>query len=240
MAFYQKLKENGIRISDRYAGSMDYFFLTPQSLSLLDNLTPLFAKYVKGKLLDAGAGRLAYKFLLQPYCNQYKSIDIADRLGKVEIIGDIQRMGLRGNSFDTVFCSQVLEHVPKPQEAINECYRVLKEGGYFLLSVPHLSYLHNEPHDYYRYTRHGLRFMLEKAGFEIVHLEAAGGLLSFLGHIPCTIFLNLLYENTTLHTLSMKLNKLYVRFIYWLDKTLEPRKVYALNYVAVAQKAKVE
>jgi ubiquinone/menaquinone biosynthesis C-methylase UbiE len=187
-------------------------------------------------LLDAGAGRLAYKFLLEPYCDEYCSIDIADRKGRIDIIGDIQQMEFDDNSFDTIFCSQVLEHVPEPQKAVLEFHRVLKKGGHLILSVPHLSYLHNEPHDYYRYTKHGLRFMLEKTGFKIAFIEPAGGVISFLGHIPSTIFINLLYNIPILHPLSMKINRLYVKLVSWLDEHLEKQKVYALNYVVVAQK----
>ncbi|MBI5787289.1 MAG: class I SAM-dependent methyltransferase [Candidatus Schekmanbacteria bacterium] len=236
MGFYGKIKENGISVSDKYAGTEKYFYLTPQGLTLLNALKPMIPKYAKGKLLDAGAGRLAYKYLLEPCCNRYESIDISDRLSRVDFVGDIQNMQLDGGQYDTVFCSQVLEHVPEPQKALSEFQRILKDGGKLILTVPHLSYLHNEPHDYFRYTKHGLRFMLEKSGFKIIILEPAGGIISFLGHLPSTIFVNSLYNIPLLHPLSMMINRLYVKLIAWLDENLEKQKVYALNYVVVAQK----
>lgn len=235
MGIYQKIKENGIKVSDKYAGTEDYFYLTPQGLSLIKALKPLIGKYTSGKLLDAGAGRMAYKHILEKRCQEYVGMDIGNQAG-LDITGDIQQMKLADNSFDTIFCSQVLEHVPEPQKAISECYRVLEKGGHLILSAPHLGYLHNEPHDYYRYTKHGLRFMLEKVGFKILTLEPAGGVLSFLGHIPSTLLVNMLYNVPLLHHLSMKINKLYVRLVCWLDERLERQKVYALNYVLAAEK----
>ncbi len=38
-------------------------------------------------------------------------------------------------------------------------------GGTIWLTTPLTWYLHEEPHDYYRYTSHGLRYLLDRAGF---------------------------------------------------------------------------
>ena len=63
----------------RYAvelfGSEKYWSLSAQTLSGLKDLKIIFSKYVKGKLLDAGAGQLNCKFLLVPLCSEYKSLD---------------------------------------------------------------------------------------------------------------------------------------------------------------------
>ena len=40
------------------------------------------------------------------------------------------------NSFDVIFCSHVLEHVPDDRKAMGELYRVLKPGGLAILQVP--------------------------------------------------------------------------------------------------------
>lgn len=233
---YKKLKDAGKMVSDRYSGTMEYFYLTPASLSLLKPLLPVFENYVKGSLLDAGAGRLSYRFILERFCKTYKSIDIDVRGPKVDSVGDIQNLPVKEGVFDTVFCTQVLEHVPEPQKAMDEIHRVLKSGGHAIFTVPHLGYLHNEPHDYFRYTKHGLKFMLEKSGFEIVELIPAGGLISFLGHIPSTIIINLTAGIPLINKLFFALNKLYVRVLVYADACLEGKKIYALNYIAVGRK----
>jgi len=56
----------------------------------------------------------------------------------------------KDNVFDTVICTQVIEHVPRPWLVVHEIYRVLKEGGHLLLSTPFLYPYHLEPRDYFR------------------------------------------------------------------------------------------
>lgn len=233
---YKRLKEGGKAVSDRYSGTMAYFYLTPASLSLLKPLLPVFEKYARGRLLDAGAGRLSYKFILEKHCNSYRSIDIDVRGPSVDAVGDIQNLPVKDDAFDTVFCTQVLEHVPEPQKALDEIYRVLKDGGHAIITIPHLAYLHNEPHDYFRYTKHGIRYMLEKSGFEVEEIIPAGGLISFLGHILSTILINPTAGIPGLNKLAYILNKLYVTIIVHVDNSLEKKKIYALNYIAVGKK----
>lgn len=233
---YKKLKDAGKAVSDKYSGTMDYFYLTPASLSLYKPLMPIFERYVKGSLLDAGAGRLSYKLILESLCSSYRSIDIDVRGPKVDSVGDIQDLPVKDGVFDTVFCTQVLEHVPEPQKALDEIFRVLKDGGHAIITIPHLAYLHNEPHDYFRYTKHGIRYMLEKSGFEVVEIVPAGGLISFISHIPSTIVLNLTAGIPGVNRLAFILNRLYVKMMVFLDDSLEKKKIYALNYIAVGKK----
>ncbi|MBE9536063.1 MAG: class I SAM-dependent methyltransferase [Proteobacteria bacterium] len=223
-------------MSNKYSGTRDYFYLTPASLSLLKPLLPLFKKYVNGRLLDAGAGRLSYRFLLEDLCESYTSIDIDVRGEVVDVVGDIQSLPVLGNIYDTVFCTQVLEHVPEPQKAMDETFRVLKKGGLAIFTVPHLAYLHNEPYDYFRYTKHGLKFMLEKSGFEVVEIVPAGGLFSFVGHIVSTIIVNFTAGIPLFGKLFFEANKLFVKVIVSLDGLFEKKKIYALNYIAVVRK----
>lgn len=223
-------------VSDRYSGTMDYFYLSPASLSLLKSLLPVFEKYAGGRLLDAGAGRLSYRFLLEKKCASYMSMDIDFRGEAVDSIGDIQKLPLKDCVFDTVFCTQVLEHVPEPQKAIDEIYRVLRDGGHAIITVPHLAYLHNEPNDYFRFTRHGIRYMLEKSGFEVVEIIPVGGLISFLGHILSTVLVNLTAGIPGINRVAFSINKRYVRGVVFLDERLEKNKIYARDYIAVGKK----
>jgi ubiquinone/menaquinone biosynthesis C-methylase UbiE len=66
---------------------------------------------------------------------------------------------------DAVLSTQVLEHVADPLSVLAEFFRVLKPDGRLWLTAPFVWYLHEEPYDYYRFTSHGLRFLLERAGF---------------------------------------------------------------------------
>jgi hypothetical protein len=60
--------------------------------------------------------------------------------------------------------------------------RVLKDDGLLILSAPFQFRLHEQPHDYFRYSPHGLRALCDGAGLEIVEVLAQGSLWSVLGH----------------------------------------------------------
>lgn len=235
MSFYQMIKERGRAASDYYAGRPDYFYLTPASLTLLRGLQPLIETYCRGRVLDAGAGRGVYRELLQKHADKYVGMDVAAS-GATTVLGDAQRLPFSDASFDTVFCSQVLEHVPEPWLALAEFRRVLKDDGHLILTVPHISWLHNEPHDYYRYTRYGLAHLLAQAGLTTSDVTPSGGLLTLLGHVGSTIWVNLLFGIPVIHPGVRILNRVWVRSVAWLDGVTEKNKLFALNYVCSATK----
>jgi SAM-dependent methyltransferase len=96
------------------------------------------------------------------------ALDITRGIG-VQIIGDAQSLGIRDASFEVVLCTEVLEHLPEPQRAIDEIFRVLVPGGQLLLTTRFLFPIHDAPHDYFRFTKYGLRYLLRR--FEIVELR---------------------------------------------------------------------
>ena len=87
----------------------------------------------------------------------------------VHVISDALALGFADESFDVVLCTEMLEHVPEPQLAIDEMARVLKPGGTLLLTTRFLFPIHDAPHDYFRFTKYGLRYLLRR--FEIVTLQ---------------------------------------------------------------------
>ena len=53
--------------------------------------------------------------------------------------------------------------------------RVLKPGGFLLLNVPFLYWIHEVPHDFHRYTEYALRKYAEAADFRVETLRPLGG-----------------------------------------------------------------
>lgn len=87
--------------------------------------------------------------------------------GRVNVFSDGQCLPFKADSMDTVLLLDVLEHIVSPESVLAETYRVLKPGGIVVLQVPFLYPLHDEPHDYHRWTDQGLRLLLERQGFII-------------------------------------------------------------------------
>lgn len=235
MNFYDWIKRRDRGIADDSAGSNTYFSLSPTRWSLYRVLHPLLPRTLHGRCLDAGAGRMAFALMAQNHVDEYMAMDIQIRPG-LQLAGSVMEIPLQDASLDSILCLQVLEHVPDPERALHEFFRCLKPGGVLLLSVPHLAYLHNEPHDYLRFTKHGLRVFLERAGFRDIEITPAGGLLSFLGHIPSMLVKSIFAPIPFLNHLAFFLNSLYAKSIAGLDAHIEKRKIFALNHVAVARK----
>ena len=115
--------------------------------------------------------------------------------------------------------------------------RILRPGGTVIVSVPHLSRLHEEPYDFYRFTRYGLRYLFEQHGFEVLEIQKKGGLFSFLGHQVSTLWLGLVWPIPGLRQFAWFLNKWLITWpCYGLDRITDRSGLFALGYVGIARK----
>ena len=136
------------------------------------------------RVLDAGAGRAQYRGLFAHA--HYETADFMAVKGKKyrrpDHVCDLAAIPVEDARFDHVICTQVLEHLPEPGRVLEELSRVLKPGGTLWLSAPLFYAEHERPYDFFRYTRYGLRRLLESAGFEVLEiawLEGYFGTLSY-------------------------------------------------------------
>lgn len=235
MSFYQWIKQRDREIAEAMAASDRYFSLSPTRLSLVKKLLPLLKKWMQGRCLDAGAGKMVFAAPLRKIVSEYYAMDLKPRVG-LQVVGSVLQTPWRDEVFDSVLCTQVLEHVPEPETALREFYRCLKPEGVLILSVPHLAYLHNEPHDYFRFTHYALRFLLERIGFTNVEVYPAGGLLSFLGHVPSMLLKAVFYPIPVVNQWVIRLNAILSSLIVRVDERVDSHKLFALKYIAVARK----
>ncbi len=238
MGFFSFLSRQRDRYSEELRDNEKYWSLSALTLGGLKEFKAVIRKYARGKLLDAGAGSLNLRGMLEPFCEKYVSMDVSDARGQVDIIGDIQNMPQVGSDqFDSVFCSQVLEHVPQPWHAIAEFHRILKPGGVVIISVPHISGLHEEPHDYYRYTPYALRFLMKHYGFEVQEELRMGGLLGFLAHPVSFVLVLSVWPVFGIRWVVWWLNKLIlIHPVLWLERLLRLDRKFPANLVIVAKK----
>jgi SAM-dependent methyltransferase len=142
-----------------------------------DKYIPLYAI---GDLLDLGCGKvplyLAYKdFVRSVTCvdwNENPFLDLKQDLS--------EPLPFESDSFDTIILSDVLEHIPEPGSILSELYRVLRVNGVVIINVPFFYWLHEKPHDYYRFTEFALRRYSKSLHFEIIALESSGGAVEIL------------------------------------------------------------
>jgi SAM-dependent methyltransferase len=130
------------------------------------------------RVLDAGAGELSHARYFER--NRYVAVDLAVGdstwdYGKLDAIADLTALPFRAATFDASINIVTLEHIREPACALREIERTLAPGGQLLLIVPHEWEVHQSPHDYYRYTRHGLAYLFDEAGFSEYRIEPVGG-----------------------------------------------------------------
>ncbi len=135
------------------------------------------AHLARGWMLDVGCGGQPYRKLFD--VERYIATDLPPTRG-VDLHSDALRLPFADESFDTVLCNQVLEHVPDPRKLMSEVRRVLMPGGVLLLTTPQVWGLHHEPYDFFRYTPYGLRSLSEQGGLTVVHVGPTCGLWATL------------------------------------------------------------
>jgi SAM-dependent methyltransferase len=155
-------------------------------LSKLDNwMTSTASRYAKGVILDYGCGAQPYRQCLSKECSRYIGADVSPAHG---IDLDIlltpgQPLAMPDESVDTIISTQTLEHVQDACAYVQECHRLLRPGGHLILTVPMQWRMHEQPYDYWRFTRHGVTSLACKAGLEICELSPCGGAWALAGQI---------------------------------------------------------
>jgi SAM-dependent methyltransferase len=135
------------------------------------------------RVLDAGAGEGNYKghFSKHRYCGLDLAVGDAQwDYTRLDVLGDLSRLPFAGETFDAAINIVTLEHVTDPARVLCELARVLKPEGRLLLIAPLEWEEHQQPHDYYRYTRYGLEFLLKQAGFAEIVIQPVGGFFRLL------------------------------------------------------------
>ena len=142
--------------------------------------------YLRGRLIDIGCGTKPYKELLAPYVTEHIGVDHVDTFhdkSNIDLFGTAYEIPVDEQSFDSAICTAVLEHLEEPEQALRECHRVLKRGGVAIYSVPFIWHLHEEPRDFFRYSKYGLKYLFEKVGFEIMELKPLSGFWVTFGQL---------------------------------------------------------
>jgi SAM-dependent methyltransferase len=135
------------------------------------------------RVLDAGAGEGQYKrhFARQRYCGVDLTVgDGAWDYSGLDAVADLGALPFGDGTFAAAVHIVTIEHLREPGRALQEMARTLAPGGRLLIAAPHEWEVHQAPHDYFRYTRYGLAYLLEKAGLEISEIRPAGGYFRLL------------------------------------------------------------
>jgi SAM-dependent methyltransferase len=215
-----------------------FYFLRKELYKNVRDLAP----QLSGKLLDFGCGRKPYEQLFS--VERYIGIDMEQTghehtLSKVDVFYDGKTIPFANEYFDSVFCSEVFEHVFNLHEVIKEIKRVLKPGGKILVTVPLCWNEHEAPYDFGRYTSYGIRHILETNGFEVIELRKSGNFFKVNMQLWALYFHNTI--NVQPKALAFLLRMLFIVPVNILGATIAPlfpknNSLY-FNNVVIAKKA---
>ncbi len=149
-------------------------------ISLERELAPM-APYLKGRVLNAGCGDRDIAALLKGW--HAGSVDNCDIQSTIPgaFLCDLTSIPRPDNSYDSILCNAVLEHVPDPEKVMGELHRLLAPGGHVVVSVPFLQPFHPTPFDFRRYTREGVLQLAERTGFRVLEMLPVHSLAQTFG-----------------------------------------------------------
>jgi 2-polyprenyl-3-methyl-5-hydroxy-6-metoxy-1,4-benzoquinol methylase len=205
---------------------------------LHEGLEAMIRRHGRSPMLDVGSGLAPFSRLCAAMNLQVTRLDAQARSPGVDIIADVQNMtAVADESFATVLCAQVIEHVPDPCAALCEMTRVLRPGGILILSAPHLSLLHEVPDDYWRFTRYGLAQLLRHTSLEVVSIAPTAGIFGFLGHLLSLSWLLTAGCLPGLRGVAWKINAaILVSALGMLDRKCGAAGILPCDHVVVARK----
>lgn len=143
-------------------------------------LSSYFDKYLtrEMRVYDVGCGDKPFGPVLKGKVLEHIGVDIQDGFydsKHIDLIGSAYDVPIDNATADAVISSQVIEHLERPLDALKETSRILKPGGILFISFPFLYPIHAEPHDFTRFTEHGMDSLLAAHGFEVLEKQGIGG-----------------------------------------------------------------
>ena len=135
--------------------------------------------HAKGKLLDLGCGYVPLYQAYKDHITENICVDWANTLHAneyLDLVCDLSKdLPFKNQEFDTIILSDVLEHIPNPEDLCQEMSRVLAKDGKVFINVPFSYCIHESPHDFYRYTEFALKRFLERSNLKLVEFKSIGG-----------------------------------------------------------------
>ncbi len=178
-----KFNIEDFKLSWRSAFYNPFYFTRKRLYESLKENAPLLS----GSVLDFGCGAKPYRELFVN-ANSYIGLDIEvsgheHTNEQIDVYYDGKTIPFNNNSFDHVFSTEVFEHVFNIDEVLPEIVRVLKPGGYLLITCPFVWPEHEKPYDFARYTSFGIKHILQQHGLTVDKQLKTGNFIETLGQL---------------------------------------------------------
>lgn len=228
----------------RLAGSRDSNEVGISSRLITDIIAGLYELNIKehctGSLIDLGCGKVPLYLVYKDYITDSVCVDWGDTCHKSEYIDfqcDLTKgLPFEDRKFNTIILSDVLEHIPCPEELWKEMNRILAINGKILMNTPFYYWLHEEPYDFYRYTEFALRRFAEMTGFKVIVLKPIAGVPEILSDILAKRLIRSPFLGKKMSMLVQALARWFVNTKYGAKLSQKSAVKFPLGYFMVVQK----
>jgi SAM-dependent methyltransferase len=230
-----------VQVGHRWRASRDPEELAVASRLVGDLIVRCYQKaieqYARGRLVDLGCGKAPLYGIYQDKADAVLCVDWDQSLHGTEFVD--RQMDLNGplafpdESFDTVLSTDVLEHIREPVLFWSEMARICKRGGHIILGTPFLYWIHENPHDYARYTKYNLIYECERNGLRIVSIKEYGG----APEVILSLMIKTLRKRPHICSAMDRLARLLLGLQSIKRYSKESRQLFPLGYCMVAVKA---
>jgi SAM-dependent methyltransferase len=148
-----------------------------------------WAALLSGILIDIGCGDKPYVSLLERYVKTIIGVDLPGVPSKADIKCDAICLPFNDSTIDAALGVWVMDDFPEPIRYLREVWRILKPSGWFIMVECQGFPIHNPPNDYYRFTKFGLSYLAQQAGFSVKQIKPIGGFWSYIGILLVTSYI---------------------------------------------------
>lgn len=197
-------------------------------------------QHAAGKLLDLGCGKVPLYEAYKEYITDNICVDWANTLHKNEYLDfecDLTKeLPFEDYAFDTIILSDVLEHIPQPGKLWKEMVRILSANGKLIVNVPFYYWVHERPHDYYRYTEFALKRFVDDSGLSLVEFQRIGGSPEILSDILAKHIQHLPLIGTPLAICIQYITGVFVKTALGKKLSDQTSEAFPFGYFLVAEK----
>ena len=185
--------------------------------------------FIRGRVLDLGAGMAKYEEIIKKNAIDYIACDVKKN-DNIDTVCDVTNLVFSPESFDTIISTQVFEHVDNPFTVTREIKKVLKTGGNAIITAPFMFPFHADPKDNFRFSREGLEEIFKSAGFEIIDSGIYGGFFMVISEMIHFSWFNP-YKRK-----SGRFIAVIEKVAKFFDKIIPSKIIYANAFVVVRKK----
>jgi SAM-dependent methyltransferase len=190
---------------------------------------------------DIGCGEQPLRLQVEALGGVYTGIDVTQNTGNsVGIIASCTDVPLPNYYFNVILCTEVLEHVSDSYKAFRELARLLKPGGFLIVTMPFAYPLHEEPYDFVRFTPYQFREYAENNDLQVLELTTSGNEIEVIATVWDVMWRQMLKDNSIVTMAWIALMRLGMNLLASLGSKLfghiQPRKCYLTTFAVLQRR----